>query len=113
LIFILLFIQYSFKIFYFIFRNQLKSIKRKNALNAINNDTDNNEDLFEICQKELSSNRLSKQILEKIFSNFNKHLEICNERQKALEQRQDELEKKFQEYYIQNQKLICEVASRK
>ena len=78
----------------------MKLIKRKNAINVTNNESCNNEELFESCQKELSSKRLNKQGLEKILLNFNKHLELCNERQKALEQRQEELEKKSQESTI-------------
>lgn len=68
---------------------------------------------MENCQRELYNKKLSKQGLEKVINNFNKHLEICSERQKALEKRQEELEKKSREYYIQNQKLICEISSRK
>ena len=67
---------------------------------------------METCQKALSCKKLSKKCLEKILINFNKKLEMCNERQKALDQRQDELDRKSKEYHIQNQKLICEVTSR-
>lgn len=96
------------------YRNLLKYITRKNATN--NEDEDLIEDRDELmmnCQKELSNKKLNKQGLEKIISSFNKHLEGCSDRQKALEKRQEELERNSREYYIQNQKLICEIASRK
>lgn len=91
----------------------LKTIKRKNAINNVNQEDLKGDELLENYKNELSGKKLNKQGLEKILVNFNKHLETCTEKQKALEQRQEELEKKSQEYYIQNQKLICEVASRK
>lgn len=70
-------------------------------------------DLMESYQKELFSKKLTKQNLEKILLGFNKHLETCNERQKALELKYEELEKKSEEYYIQNQNLMHEIASRR
>lgn len=94
----------------------IKTIKRKNT-NQNSNNTDNNksegEDLMENYQKELSSKKLTKQNLEKILMNFSKHLEVSNERQKNLEIKYEELEKKCEEYYIQNQKLMHEISSRR
>lgn len=68
---------------------------------------------MESYQKELSSKKLTKQSLEKLLLNFNKHLESANERQKALELKYEELEKKSEDYYIQNQNLMHEIANRR
>jgi hypothetical protein len=68
---------------------------------------------MECYQKELSSKKLTKQNLEKIILNFSKHLEMSNERQKSLELKYEELEKKSEEYYIKNQNLMHEIASRR
>ncbi len=99
----------------FIFRNLIKTIKRKNTNNNNINEIPKPEgaDLMESYQKELSSKKLTKQSLEKLLLNFNKHLELENERQKALELKYEELEKKSEEYYIQNQNLMHEIASRR
>lgn len=68
---------------------------------------------METYHKELSSKKLTKQNLEKILLNFNKQLELSIERQKALELKYEELEKKSEEYYIQNQNLMHEIATRR
>ncbi len=68
---------------------------------------------MECHQRELSSKKLTKQNLEKILLNFNKHLEMSNERHKALEQKYQELENKSEEYYIKNQNLMHEIATRR
>lgn len=68
---------------------------------------------MESYQKELSSKKLTKQNLEKILLSFNKHLEMCNEKQKALELKYEVLEKKSEEYYIKNQNLMHEIATRR
>jgi hypothetical protein len=64
-------------------------------------------------QKELSNKKLTKQNLEKILLNFNKNLESSNERQKNLEMKYEQLEKKSEEYLIQNQNLMHEISSRR
>jgi len=40
-------------------------------------------------------------------------LEISNEKQKNLELKYEELEKKSEEYFLQNQKLMHEIATRR
>lgn len=93
----------------------IKTIKRKNTISNnsnVNNKTEG-EEFTENLQKELSSKKLTKQNLEKILLNFNKHLELTNDRQKILEMKYQQLEKKCEEYLIQNQNLMQEISSRR
>lgn len=93
----------------------IKTIKRKNTTNNNANETTKaiGGDLFETYQKEISLKKLNKQNLEKILLNFNKQLEISNEKQRNLELKYEQLEKKSEEFLIQNQNLMHELASRR
>jgi len=93
----------------------IKTIKRKNTNTNNINETGkvDNGDLIESYQKEFNSKKLTKQNLEKILSNFSKHLEMSSEKQKILEFKYEELEKKSEECFIQNQKLMHEIATRR
>jgi len=71
------------------------------------------EDFIENYRKEISSKKLTKQNLEIILLNFSKNLAISNERQKSLQMNYEQLEKKCEEYYTQNEELIHEITSRR
>jgi len=98
-----------------IFRSLIKSIKRKNTKGCNSNDLSKLDegDLIQSFQKEMSLKRISKQNLEKILLNFSKQLEMSNEKQRNLEQKYEELEKKTEEFYIQNKSLMHELSNRR
>jgi len=93
----------------------IKTIKRKSTCNQNTNDITKLDgiDLAECYQKEFSSKKLTKQNLEKLLLNFSKHLERSNERQRNLELKYEELEKKTEDFYIKNQNLMHEIAARR
>lgn len=108
--------KYEFEFFkyYLNFRNLIKTIKRKGTCNNVNETSkDDGLELLECYKKEISSKKLTKQNIEKIFKNFNKHLDTSNEIQRNLQLKYEELEKKSEEYFIQNQNLIHELTKKR
>lgn len=99
---------------YKIFRNLIKTIRRKNNIKNQVNPEDEERALIDYCNKELNSaKRVSKTTLEKALNLLMKTLNETTEKQKFIENKVESLGKQNEEFIIQNQQMLHEIKAKR